>query len=778
MLALALRLAYVFQVKGSSLLLPQELDPGFYFNWAKEIAAGQLIGHEPFVQSPLYAYLLAAFIRIFGTGLTPILVAQSIVGVGTTFLTYIAGRRYFGPRHGLLAAFLLALYAPFIFYEGMVMKTFLSPFLTILLVLLLHRAREKSRALDAAPIGGRSTAGAFALAGLVFGLLTLDRDNFIILLPPLMMLAFVLAGGRGRRGGRAAAAFALGAAIAIVPVTLRNYAVSHEFVLLTTGGGEVFYIGNNPDANGLYVPPPFVRPDPKYEHADFVARASEISGRDLTPMQSSWFWLRQGLGFIADQPLQWVHLLWMKFARFWNWYELPDNIDYAVMQWFSPILDHLDTSFPPPGMPTLAVPTTVGWLPLRLHLYSVFGLLAPLGILGLLRSRARWRELLPLHLLLFGYMGTVMLFFNFSRFRVPVVPILALFASEGLMALGAFARRGWELAVAFAGRTADLTGRLRALVPDSTAAVNGSVFFAALLFVNVEYPRGVVPAIEQALSIGNAYYADGRPEEARQSYYRGMVLLGEGPEGPAGDELLKGFGPGVTRAALLKELEIESVARGPEFKGIHVGIHHGLGIALVLQAQALLDQGKRGEAMGLLGRAVDQFHEALRLAPSYLLSHRKLARAYELKGDTAQAVDWLRKAVDLWPEDMQARLELAELLYNTGDYDAALSHIETAAHYNPGMEKDSLAQLYYNRALVFLNGRNDKATALYDFEKTLEIDPVYPRADAIRETVRRLRQSGVPPQVDAAMERALQPSPPAPARSPGAAPASGEAPER
>jgi tetratricopeptide (TPR) repeat protein len=366
----------------------------------------------------------------------------------------------------------------------------------------------------------------------------------------------------------------------------------------------------------------------------------------------------------------------------------------------------------------------------------------------------------------------VMLFFNFARFRVPVVPILALFAYEGLLALGAFARRAWELAVAFAGRTADLTGRLRALVPDRAAGINGTVFVAALLFVNVEYPRGVVPAIEQALSIGNAYYADGHPDEARQSYYRGLVLLGEGPEGPAGDELLKGFGPGVTRTALLKELEIESVARGPEFKGIHVGIHHGLGIALVLQAQALLDQGKRGDAMALLDRAVDQFHEALRLAPSYLLSHRKLARAYELKGDTAQAVEWLRKAVDLWPEDMQARMELSELLYNTGDYDAALRHIETAAHYNPGMGKESLAQLYYNRALVFLNGQNDKATALYDFEKTLEVDPAYPRADAIRETIRQLRQSGVQPQDDAALERAMQPSAaPPPGLPPATAPA-------
>src|SRR5207247_8885763 len=65
-------------------------------------------------------------------------------------------------------------------------------------------------------------------------------------------------------------------------------------------------------ANGLYVPPPFVRPDPKYEHADFIARAEEISGAKMTPMQSSWFWFRQGMKFITDEPGAWIRLLGRK----------------------------------------------------------------------------------------------------------------------------------------------------------------------------------------------------------------------------------------------------------------------------------------------------------------------------------------------------------------------------------------------------------------------------------------------------------------------------------
>src|SRR5882762_8873898 len=351
--ALAIRLVHVWQIRATGLVQPEELDPGFYYGWAKSIAAGDLIGKTPFVQSPLYAYLLGLFMAVFGTAVTPILIAQTLCGAGTVALTCLAGRLYFDARRGLLAGLLLAFYGPFVFYEGMVMKTFLSPFLTVLLAIVLGLAARRADApRDGAP-GGEAPGDRpvdeatdapvtrlFAAAGLVFGFLCLDRDNFVLLAPVLALVAAFLAGAGAspRRRLRAAGAFALGAAVVILPVTVRNFAVSKEVVLLTTGGGEVFFIGNNHDANGLYVPPPFVRPDPRYEHADFVARATEIAGHPLSPMESSWFWFREGLKFITGEPLAWTRLLWLKFVYFWNWYELPDNLDYEVMQQFAPLL--------------------------------------------------------------------------------------------------------------------------------------------------------------------------------------------------------------------------------------------------------------------------------------------------------------------------------------------------------------------------------------------------------------------------------------------------------
>jgi tetratricopeptide (TPR) repeat protein len=745
LLGLVLRLIYVAQVGGTPLVIPDELDPGFYFEWAQRIVAGDWFGSEPFVQSPLYAYFLAFLIAILGDGVIPILVLQSLIGAGTVALTYAAGRRFFDHRRGLIAALLIALYGPFIFYEGMVMKAFLSPFLTLALMVTINRARQAAQSPSS-----RRAALAFVLAGATFGLLTLTRDNFILMAPFLLVLAAGLGGGWNGRGMRSMGAFAVGAALLIAPVTLRNGIVAGEFVLLTTGGGEVFYIGNNANANGLYVPPPFVRPDPRYEHADFVQRASEITGRPLTAMQSSWFWFGEGLKYIVSRPLDWLGLLWQKMMHFWNVHELPDNLDYTVMQWFSPLLDHLNFVVPPHGVATLSVPGPGGWVQTRLHLLSTFGTIAPLGLVGLFLTRRRWRHLLPLYVVLFVYVGTVMLFFNFSRFRVPIVPLLALFAADTLLALGRHLNKEWDLAVAFAGRSGDMVQRFLALRPGRSSIIAALLLIIVTLGINTVLPRGVVPAIEQAVIAGNAYYAQGNLERARQSYFTGLVLLGEGAPGPVGDELLRRhFGPGVTQDALRKELEIEAVARGDQFKAIHMGVHHGLGLALLMQGREQIARGRRQDAMPLIDRAIGQFEEVLKLAPAYLLSHRKLAEAHRLKGDSPGAIGWLTKAVDLWPDDLQARMELADILYQSGRFHEALRHLQEARLQNPDMEPQVLADFHYNRGLIQARALGYRGTALYNFERALELYPDHPRAGSIHAMIEELRAAGVRPQPEA-----------------------------
>src|SRR5256712_10323347 len=125
-----------------------------------------------------------------------------------------------------------------------------------------------------------------------------------------------------------------------------------------------------------------------------------------------------------------------KLIIFGNFFGRPDNLYYAIPRRFSPPLAPLTRAFPPQDWATLHVPSGPSRAAVRIHFFSTFGTVAPFGLVGIYQTRRRWRRFLPLYVVLFGYMGTVLLFFNFSRFRVPIVPILALFASESLLAIG------------------------------------------------------------------------------------------------------------------------------------------------------------------------------------------------------------------------------------------------------------------------------------------------------------------------------------------------------
>src|SRR6185436_19117934 len=132
---------------------------------------------------------------------------------------------------------------------------------------------------------------------------------------------------RAPRGRKLLCGVALVAAYAIVvsPATIRNYAVSGDVVLITSGGGEVFYTGNNEHASGHYRPPAFVRPDPFFEHEDFRAEAARRLGRPVSRRESDAFWWSEGTRFIREHPGKWLSILGGKLTTYFRDYERPDN---------------------------------------------------------------------------------------------------------------------------------------------------------------------------------------------------------------------------------------------------------------------------------------------------------------------------------------------------------------------------------------------------------------------------------------------------------------------
>ena len=411
LLALLARLLYIQQIHGAGLGGYLRLDPLYYHQWALRIAGGDWLGTDVFEMSPLYAYLLACFYKILGPGSLGPEILQEGVGSAVCALLATSGRRLFGKTAGALAGAALALYGPAIFYDGQVMKTSLELSFTTLMALSLLAASRREAS---------SRIRWLFTGGLLLGLTALMRENILVAAPLLILwLIWPAPGAPLRSRAAAAAALAAGVAIPILPATARNFLVAGEPVLITSLGGENFYTGNNEQASGRYTPPPFVRPDPRYEHEDFRQEAARRAGRPLTRREASRFWMNEGLRFVVSQPVRYLLLLGDKLAVFFNDFERPDNFSYYNFKEFSPLLR----------------------APL-LH----FAWVAPPGILGIALS-LRWaRKTLPLLITLFAYVASALLFFTQSRYRVPAVPILCLFGGHAIVEIAGAARaRSWPL---------------------------------------------------------------------------------------------------------------------------------------------------------------------------------------------------------------------------------------------------------------------------------------------------------------------------------------------
>jgi 4-amino-4-deoxy-L-arabinose transferase-like glycosyltransferase len=395
--AFLLRFVHLFQARSVPIFDAVFMDGRSYSAWADRIATGDWIGDRVFYQAPLYPYFLAILKLTVGDDLWRIRLVQIAIGSLACGILFLAGKRFFGRATGIVAGLLLALYPPAIFFDGLIQKANLGLLWTVLLLAALGRARS------------RPTWRSFVLAGVPLGLLMLTREETILLVPVLAAWSIVVTRGEvaAKRGG-AALAFLGGLAIVLLPVLVRNAVVGGEFALTTSQAGSNFYIGNNPTANGGYVPLVPGRQNTEFERKDAFDLAERESGRKLSPGEVSRFWFGKSFAWIRENPGDWLRLLGTKAALLANWYEMPDYEDQYFYERYCGLLRALDSVW---------------------H----YGVLLPLAAAGLVLTFARRREILVLHLVLAALALGVVLFYVFARYRYPLVPPLMLFAAAALV---------------------------------------------------------------------------------------------------------------------------------------------------------------------------------------------------------------------------------------------------------------------------------------------------------------------------------------------------------
>jgi 4-amino-4-deoxy-L-arabinose transferase-like glycosyltransferase len=609
LLGLGLRVANLADLRDSPFYSRPVIDGQAYDTWAMAIVSHKAPA-QPFYQDPLYPYILAGVYTVFGHSLSAVYLVQLCLALVLLLLIYDTARLLFDRRAGLVAAGMAALYKPFIFYESQIEKTALAVFLIGLLVWTFVRAVNSRRLIW--PL----------CSGLALGLAALTRAN-VLLFAPLLPVAIVLASRQRTPGTRprvmAAGLSVLGVLAVVAPVVVRNTVLAREFTLTTTQSGQNLYIGNSRYNNtGQYQAPPWVRPNPEYEQADFAEYARKARGADLSPAATSRFYTRAAIDWMRTHPAESARLLWRKTILYFNNFEVPDNQDIYFFSRYS-------------------------WV-LRLPLLS-FGLVLALGLAAMVLL-ARGLDRLSLVVFFFGYAASVIAFFVFSRYRIPALPALLPFAGAMLPWLGDAARLGPSPLPHRPASFSRLAGGLVLIVASLT-----------LTLYPVHRGSGKNEAAQCLANLASMYYHEGDTTRAVATYEEALKTA------PAHGEASRNLGIiMMNRGRLDRALALLTDAVKSE-PGSPVA-HAYLGRLYQMRRQP--------------ENAYLQFRDAVRQAPGRVEYRFELATCLQQLQNYDAALAQYDTMIQLEPRNPKVRHNYAVALYNRGRLAEARVQLEQA----------------------------------------------------------------------------------------------------
>jgi tetratricopeptide (TPR) repeat protein len=620
LVALAVRLAYLVEHLRSPLFAYPVLDALYHDTVARRLAVGESVAAiDPGFRPLLYPWLLSRLYRMAPeSGLALAIVAQHLVGVGSTLLVVWIAFRLSGSNRVAAAAGLLFAFAGVpLYFEGELLLTGLATFLLLALVAVSVGLSD----------GGRRVG--WLAPGALLGLAAQLRPNAL-----LLALAFPLAplfGGRPRRAWLPPAVALAGLLATLALFGVLQQSSFGRFQLLPGAGGVNFYLGNKRGADGM-IPRQDREVSYGAEYRDSVERFAREeyarqAGRVVEEAEApaiSRYWGRRGLAEIAAAPGAWLVLEARKLRYLlWNG-EIPNNRDYAfVLREESRLLR---------------------WLPVRWWLLLA---LAPVGFVCL-RQRGRSERLYWLVAYLLGWAAGLLLYFVNGRYRAPLWPLLCVLAGAGGARLAEHLRRR------------DL-GRL---------AREGGAAVAVAALSLAPWPRVELPSLARDYFYRSAAWlergeserslADARraveldPGDAVHHFQLGSALLARGEPAAAVDSFERAIErkPDEPRAWNGRGAALEQVGREVEALASYLRagpLAGGFAPAWVNAALLELRAGLVDEAAGHL-EAAERMEDD---SPAYLCARGLLLRA---RGEAGEAERWLALARRRAPE-MVSRLE-------------------------------------------------------------------------------------------------------------------------
>jgi tetratricopeptide (TPR) repeat protein len=552
--ALCLRLAVSSSLGHLGLWQNPQFDAHENLTWAQALAAGDFTWPSPPTHGPAYPFFLALLFKVFGS-MDAARLAQAALASLTCVLVAWTGEILFERGAGLAAGILLAVSGPVALVDVSFWEEgFVGLVLSGALLLLV----------------ARKTSGGAAVAGLLLGVACAARPTALLFVFAAVTAVLLLEGWEQR--------VPAGVALVLVPAVAGSSKASGRFVFVRAYGAVNVWLGNDPASGGAQN----ARPNGPWDRL-----AAEPARAGVPPEGEEAYFTKKAVQRATSDPAGFVRVVVSKLGWLTQAEEPRDNHAFAFFAGQSGILRML------PG----------------------FGLLVALAA----ASGFAWRSLsgkaLPLLWLAAGAAPFLAALAGL-RYRMPLVPPLALFAGAGAaLLLDRVKRRDPRLVVA----------------PAVVAALT-------LLASHIRrHPPSHVFAEEWTLE-GNAWMELGKPAEAERALRRALEA---DPKAALPAEFLGRLRLAQGRAAEAADTFEESLRRDPDSRSAHFFL------------------GQVREALGRFSDAAAAYRQALAISPAFFPAQFHLGRALILAGNPAAAVPELEKAVALQPSEQPPR-ELLE----------------------------------------------------------------------------------------------------------------------
>jgi hypothetical protein len=379
---------------------------------------GEAFYYQPFY----YAVFLPVVHKILGQGLWPVMAVQSFLSALTVFLAGLCAAKLWGKRAGVVTASLVAFSSVLVLYTPYhLIETLQAFWLTVIFYSFLLSWRS-----------GKTFH--WAVTGFLVSLSILTRGNIWFFVPGLFAAAFFSGLARNFPGKITRSrqcmlkitpplVFMIMVVLPQLPFAVRNSHIAGKLCGPSTAAGAVLALGNTPEAppggrNPGLGPGPMEYPETYYAWMD-KDKEAPVAGKIF-----EWF---------KREPMAFMELQFRKMLLFWDFHEIPNNIAFEYQGEKSSTFKRI-----------AIVPTS---LIMALALGCLFHYLSFNAKSGFRRVGKHPRAFIYFYLILSFFLATSA-FYILARFRLPVVPLLAIGAGglSGVLIVNV-QRRCWRKVV-------------------------------------------------------------------------------------------------------------------------------------------------------------------------------------------------------------------------------------------------------------------------------------------------------------------------------------------